>query len=67
MQIKSKIFFKNKNIDKPFRRLLKRCFLRVFVLKTPRKQASSRELSLVSATKLCFMGSYSDALALPTN
>ena len=34
-------------------------------LKIPRKQASSRELSLVIATKLCFMGSYSDVLAPP--
>ena len=31
------------------------------------EQTPSRELSLVSATKLRFMGSYSDALALPTN
>ena len=33
----------------------------------PGERAPSRELSLVIATKLCFMGSYSDVLALPTN
>ena len=38
--------------------------LMVIIIIYNQKRAASRELSLVSATKLRFMGSYPDALAL---